>query len=453
MRMTKRLLFALTASLLFFASSCSKDEYVNVIPADCMAVGYGVFSNDGNGLDVKSILKSALGMDFSDQLGVDFEQKVYFFETKDGLFGLCAKVDDKDELLSKIKLILLAERSGNKVHEYKDYHFAVIKNSWMACISDDALLLVGPIINSQYKTTEQRMARWMEANEDKSVVTQPIYQRLDSINAPVALVTQVKAIPEQLRLPFTTGMPKNADASQVMLALTMKVEGDIVDLQGETFSFNEQVDKALKEAANSFRPVTEKYVKALENDAMAALFLNAEGEKLLELLRSNQSSQLLLAGVNTTIDMDNILRCVDGDFMVVLSSIHGQRPEMTMGAQLKSTQFLNDVGYWKSSCPKGTRIEDVGKNSYKLYDGSTYYYFGVDENNLFYAGTAEDVVNLGQHQAKQPIDEALSKKIIGQRLCLCVNLQALSDNQDFGKVIESFLKPVFGNAKTLVYHQ
>ena len=152
-----------------------------------------------------------------------------------------------------------------------------------------------------------------------------------------------------MRLPFTIGMPKDADASQVMLALTMSIEGDIVDMHGATFLFNEQVNKALKETSGSFKPITEKYVNTLENDVVAALFLNAEGEKLLELLRSNPSSQLLLAGVNTTIDMDNILRCVDGDFMLMLPSLQVHRPEISMGAQLKATPFLNDVGYWKSS--------------------------------------------------------------------------------------------------------
>ncbi len=448
----KRLFYVLTTTLIVLASSCSNDDYMNVIPADCLAVGYADFSSESKGLDAKDILKSALGMDMSEQLGVDFEQKAYFFETNDGLFGLCAKIKDKDELLSKLNLVLLAERSGNKVHEYKDYHFAVIKSSWIAGISDEALLLVGPVINSQYKATEQRMAKWMDADEEKSIVSKPIYQRLDSIKAPVALVAQVKAIPEQMRLPFTIGMPKDADVSQVMLSLTMKIDGDIVDLQGESFSFNEQVNKALKETASSFRPITEKYVNTLENDAMAALLLNAKGEKLLELLRSNKDSQMILAGINTTIDMDNILRCVDGDFMLMLSSLQGQRAEIALGAQLKSTQFLKDVGYWKSSCPKGTRIEDVGNNAFKLYDGSSYYYFGVSETNLFYAGTSKDVANLGQQQANNPIDEVLRNKIVGKQLCLFVNIQALADNPDYGEIISSFFKPIFGKAKTLVYH-
>ena len=454
MRIYKKIIYAMLAFVIVFVSSCSNDKYMNAIPADCMAVGYAEFSNDdsGNGLDAKNLLISALGMDMSDQLGVDFEQKVFFFETNDGLFGLCAKIDDKDELLNKLKLIMLAERSSNKVHEYKDYHFAVIRNSWMAGISDDALLLVGPVINAQYKTTEQRMAKWMDADEDKSIVSKPIFQCLDSINAPTALVTQLKAIPEQFRLPFTIGMPKDADASQVLLALTMNFDGDIVDLQGEIFSFNEQVDKALKDATSSFRPISEKYVKTMEKETMAALFLNAEGGGLLELLRSNQSCQMLLAGANTTIDMDNILRCIDGDLVFMLSSLHGQQPEIAMGAELKSAQFLNDVGYWKKSCPQGTRIVDFGNNAFKISNSSTNYYFGVGPNNHFYAGTTENLANSGQQQAKNPIDSSLSNRIIGKKLCLTVNLHALTENTDYGDMISSFLRPVFGKSKTIVYH-
>ena len=454
MKIYNRCLFALMTSMLILLSSCSKDDYMNAIPADCMAVGYADFSNEVHGLDAKGLMISALGMDLSDEIGIDFEQKVFFFETNDGLFGLCAKIEDKDELLSKIKLIMLAERSNNKVHDYKGYQFAVIKNSWLVGISDETFLLIGPVINSQYKITEQRMAKWLDADEEKCIVAKPIYQRLDSIDAPVALVTQVKAIPEQFRFPFTLGMPKEADASQILLALTIKTDDDdVVDMQGEIFSFNEKVNKALKDAAGKFRPITEKYVKAIERDAIAFILLNAEGENLLELLRSNQNSQMLLSGINTTIDMDNILRCVDGDFVFLLSSLQDQRPEIAMGAQLKSTQFLKDVGYWKSSCPKGTKIVDVGGKAYKLYDGNSYYYFGVNEHNCFYAGTSEETSKIGRQQAKNPITESLSNRLIGQKLCLWFNLQALSENTDYGDVLSSFLKPIFGNAKTIFYHQ
>ena len=46
----------------------------------------------------------------------------------------------------------------------------------------------------------------------------------------------------------------------------------------------------------------------------------------------------------------------------------------------------------------------------------------------------------------------IRNKIVGKQLCLFVNIQALADNPDYGEIISSFFKPIFGNAKTLVYH-
>ena len=88
MRIYKKFIYAMLAFVIVFVSSCSNDKYMNAIPADCMAVGYAEFSNDdsGNGLDAKNLLISALGMDMSDQLGVDFEQKVFFFCGRNGGF-------------------------------------------------------------------------------------------------------------------------------------------------------------------------------------------------------------------------------------------------------------------------------------------------------------------------------------------------------------------------------
>ncbi len=446
-------LYVLTVFLIVLASSCSNDEYMNAIPANCLAVGYACVDNgDGEGLNAKAVMKSALGIDLSDNMGIDLKEKLYFFETNDGLFGLCAKIDDQEDFLKSLRLLMLSEKNKAAIHEFKGFHFAVIKSSWIVGVSDKALLVVGPVVNSQYKTIERRMAQWLDADEEKSIVSCPVYQRLEAINTPLGLVTQIRAIPDQFRLPFSIGLSKDLDASQILLSLSVDVEDLVVDIQGEVFSLNEHINKTIKEAYDSFKPITEKYVNSLDENADVALFLNNNGEKLLQLLRANNTSQLLLTGINTTIDMDNILKCADGDFAIIAKSIHNRQPEIAFGAQLHSTDFLKDVNYWKSSCPPGTRIDEMGKNAFKWNDGSSNYYFGISEDNSFYAGTSEKVNDFGIKNAVHPVDGKIKEKIVGEKLCCYVNIQNLYDVPDMGEYLSSILKPMFGKSTILFYH-
>ena len=77
----------------------------------------------------------------------------------------------------------------------------------------------------------------------------------------------------------------------------------------------------------------------------AAILMNMDGGRLLEMMRENSGMQALLAGVNTAIDLDNILRSVDGDLSVFLPVLTGEDIDVVLTAELKSTDFLKDVGY------------------------------------------------------------------------------------------------------------
>ena len=57
----------------------------------------------------------------------------------------------------------------------------------------------------------------------------------------MALVAQAQALPEKFVAPFTLGAPKNADASQIVIAAEMNVQKGMLRIKGETFSFNPSI--------------------------------------------------------------------------------------------------------------------------------------------------------------------------------------------------------------------
>ena len=96
---------------------------------------------------------------------------------------------------------------------------------------------------------QSRLVRYLAQDAERSGMASPMFQKLDSIDAPMALVAQVKALPEQMAIPFMLGAPRDADPSQVLVAAAMKAEKQCLLMTGHTFSFNKKADAALQEAA------------------------------------------------------------------------------------------------------------------------------------------------------------------------------------------------------------
>src|SRR5574344_2815140 len=113
-------------------------------------------------------------------------------------------------------------------------------------------------------------------------------------------------------------------------------------INGETFSFKKTIDKSLKDATKIYRPIKGKYINSMPKNAMLGMFLNVNGNKFLPLMHSNKGIQQLLLGINAAIDMDNIIRSVNGDMAIVLPSFSDANLKMTMAAQLAHYKWLAD---------------------------------------------------------------------------------------------------------------
>lgn len=447
----KQYIYSIVAALALLLSSCSGDDYVNAIPDGSTALisidlPQMAQSVKGN----PSALKGLLQIDDADDCGIDYSQKIYLFETADGNLGLCAKTDNRKTAVAWMEKL---SRSGvaKQPVERKGYTFSVVKDSWMVGISDEAFLVVGPVISADQGRVQQQMVKMLGQDEDESVKGTPMFDKLDSINSGVAIVAQAQALPEKFIAPFTLGAPKDADASQVLMAASMQVTSQCLSITGETFSFNKTVDKALREANRTYRKISGKYVPCMSDGALLGFFTNVDGREFIKLLQSNKGMQALLAGINTAIDMDNIIRSVDGDMSIVIPNVSDDAMQISIAAQLGSKDWLSDVDYWKSSCPKGGKIADWGKDSYFYTDGSTSFYFGVTTDNQFLSGNSEAAARTSILPSSTPLSKSVQSLIEGKRLCMVLNVKALESQTDDLASITSFLKPLFGDVNAIVY--
>ncbi len=391
--MMKKTLLLIGAAFVMLLSSCSEKEYTDVIPRGSTALMSIDLQQTGT-----DVLQSLLGLSDTQDCGIDISAKLYLFESPDGNMGLVAKVSDEDKLEGIVNDL---SETGvcQKVTQRKEIRFTMVKEAWMMGFDDHAVMLMGPIASAQQTQIQQQIGRYLKQDERQGVTESKMFQKLDSIHSAMALVTQVAALPEQFTAPFMLGAPKTADASQVLLEAELQVQDQMLVIQGQTFSFNQQIDKDLQETATLFRPMEGAFLNRLGTRSPLSFLTNVDGERFLPVLQQNKGLQSLLTGAKFTIDINEVINSVEGDMLLSFSSFGDGNGRMTMHAQ------------------RGEK--------------SDYYYSNKEETE--------------PEQSSQALTDLLG----GQRLAMVLQLNALGD--EFAATVSGFLKPLFGDLSTIVY--
>lgn len=452
-RMKKTRFFIIASLMIVLMSACSDNDYLNAIPSKSTAV-ISIDMSRLNGQEQEQnqehILKTMLHVDDVSKCGLDVKEKVYLFETIDGNLGLCAKVADEGDVSNWLSE-LSQQRICSTVTERKGFHFAVLKDSWLVGFSSKALLVMGPVVAEAQAEMQRQMVRYLKADEDAGIKSSKLFAQLDSIDSPMAMVAQAVALPEKFVAPFTLGAPKDADASQIVIAAGMDVEDGVLKIAGRTFSFNPSINQVLVKSQQVFRPIQGDYVQSMPDDAMAGIFMNVAGSRFLPLVQSNQGLQTLLMGINASIDMDNILRSVDGDMSIVLPTLGADHMQMMMAARLSHAKWLSDVDYWKQSCPKGSTIGNWKSNAFCYSSGKTCFYFGVTDDKQFFSGNDEVSAESSIRPSSHPISKRVQNMIRGEKMVMVINLEKSGGGGSAMQAVTGLLSPLFGQLTAVVY--
>jgi len=430
-------------------TSCSGDDYLNAIPAESTAlvsIDAARTAEQAGNKTSANVLKAMFHVSDLSDCGIDLTSKIYLFESPDGNLGMAARIKDEEDT-DKWLNRLAEHKICQKTQKRRGAHFTVVKQLWVIGFNDKALLVMGPAINSAQPELMRRMMKYLDA--DEGIKGTPMYDKLDSIDAPIAMVAQVAALPEKFSMPFMLGAPKEADPSQIVFAAGMNTSDGCLRIDGETFSYNKQIDKALRESRKVFRPINGKYAGCMSKDAAITVFINVDGSKFIDVLHSNKGLQALLAGINTAIDMDNIIKSIDGDMAITVNGYGNGTPAIQMAAQLGKRDFLADVGYWKESCPAGSKIVDWEKDSYCYTGNSISYYFGVSADNQFYSGSTAGMAKASITTSSNPYSHDIQNNIKGKRICMVISIQPLFGGNSQAKIAQTFLNPLLGNIETI----
>lgn len=435
--------------LLTMLASCSDNHYVNAIPSNSTAL-LSVDLSQAQPTALPSVLSRILGTTQVTDCGIDLKAKLYGFETIDGNFGLCARVKDVDKLDA---LIAAQEgKNGNgKKHLSADVRFILIQQ-WLLAYNTDVLTVLGPVLPAAQAEAERTVLKMFQQDEAMSITTTPMFARIDTMQAPIFLVAQAQSLPEKFVAPFTLGAPKDADASQIMLSATMYIQDQCLHINATPYSDNKRIDKALQQSLATLRPITPTLVSAYDARSLSALFLNVKGTAFLPILQQNSGLQVLLTGVNMAIDIDNILRSVDGDLCVSMppSSTAFTPSAIQLTAKLGHSAWLKDVDYWKQSCPQGTSITTVAADTYcYTASASSQFFFGVTPTQFFISGPSLQQALGSCMPTQHPLPPTIAHAIVGQRMAMLLNVDALKHLDPTG--LATSLTSALNNVRYIVY--
>ncbi len=450
-KIIQRLYFIIILVCLF--SSCSDDNSLTIIPQNSTAIlaidGKEILNNfqSGNISSIKSLLK----IKKIEDCGIDFESNLYVFESVDGNIGFTANIADKNSFEEWVEK-LSTHSICTKPTKFGDLNFCVLKNMWLMGYSSNAMLIMGPIVASQQAIMQRQIQKYFKQDEDNSIKASPLYEKLYGLDSPLSFVALASSLPQKVVAPFIIGAPKEADPSQIVLAAEInKVDNNILQISGETFSFNNMINTYIKKAYSLYRPIQGRYLKSMPTTSMVGTFLNVRGKDFIKVLNNNKSLQVILAGINTAIDMNKIIESVDGDMGIVLYNTAENVMNLQLSAKLSNKNFLDDVEYWKKSCPKGGVIKKWGKDSYIYSDPSMTYYFGVTPDLQYYSGSNPNMACNSIKDIPSPLSENIIDLVKGQRFCMIVNMKTVLYGNKVGALMPLLIKPIFGDISTIIY--
>ncbi len=415
-------------------TNIKSDGYINVIPSGVKALMAVDFKKLGD-----------VNIDEFKDCGVDFSRKSYLFETADGSIGLVAAVDSEDDV---DKWIGSLSKSGkaSALSERKGYKFAVVYDNFLLGYSSSALLVMGPAVGDEHAQLQRRMVKYLSSDKD-AVSESPLYQRLSSMEGQLVLVARADALPDKFVTPLTLGAPKGTSPERLCIAASMELDGGCLEVISHTFSFDKNIDAAIRKSLSNLKPISDKFLPTISSDKLLTIACGVKGDRFVEMLRTNESLRTMLMGINTTIDIDKMLRGIDGDLLVAVPSLSDDSLPISILAEAKDVSWMEDVAYWKKSCPAGSRIEDAGMNTWRITGKQFNAWFGVADGGLLYVVPTQEAVGIIGEKSSSPLSPEVLSKVKGIRFVAILSIGSAAKQKPELSVISSFLPEL----KTIVF--
>ena len=406
--MKKSYIFCLASIFLLCMASCSKKDYMTVIPADATFVAQVNLADMAEQADLKNsslvtMLKGYVGLvasgddkelvkavlDDPSIIGIDFNAPAYVFETKDHHWGLVLSVKDDDHLEETFKL-LAKQQIASKPTEREGLMWTSLLGDINIAYNGQTLLILMSQTESAQNMLRKQMTQLFEQDRDLSFFETDKMQKLEADDAPIAIYSRMTALPSEMAQQMADFLPKGVRSTDVEMCISADFKEGGAILRATMFSENEKVQQLFEQADENMHKIQGDFLGAASDRFFAWISVGCRGEWLLNLLKQSEQAKQTLFMLERGIDIEQMLRNIDGDVTLVLpmepSAEGAIKTDFMALATLKNSDFLADVSDWQSSARDyGITLSSNGKNQYLMRSDDYQLNWGVDDHTLYFA--------------------------------------------------------------------
>ena len=414
--MKKIQFLSLMALVIMALCSCTNTDYQKAIPANATLVVKADLKSVSEKADFKhskwmtmldaSLVAVVKGKDMKSvkeyiddpmNTGIDFSMPLYVFMVGEETAGMTMKVNDEGDVKDFLLLLQKQGLASKPVEKDGLMCGTLIDDISYAYDSKSFLLLAS--LNGKGTSATNRMAHeLMSIKEDESFISTEAFFRMNEENDDVVTYTSGKLGKDLLAYVMEAFMTTDIDMKDMDAIIGLNFENGQASLKAKTWGKTGKVQALLEEADKNLGTIDGKYVDRVSANTLVWIGANIKGEWALSKLKENQSAKEMLFMLERAVDIEQMLRAVDGDVALELQSLDGNVenvPEYLMYAALKNSDFLKDVDDWKASMKDyGMTMNVRGDNQYALTMDGDSYLWGVQSDDLFFS--SEKAVRGGQ---------------------------------------------------------
>ena len=401
----KQWLLLIGAVLIMF-TSCEKGEYKSVIPENArmvMSVDLAELASDADleNSAVVDLLRKTVGLVATGsvkrkvngfienpvKMGFDLRESAYLFQTPNESYGLALKVGNKGDVDDLFKFL---NKQGlcSKLTEKDGRKWGALLGEIQFAYDSDAFLLFLPTKGEGAEMVKKMIAQCFTLEKKNQFVESEQYEKIEAEKGAIRLLSKGNALPSAAEAFVQNILPKTVRTGDVELRSSFQFEKGMMKISANLFSENPSVQKLLKEADDKMHRVHGKFANAAD-DSFVWSTLGCNGEWLLSVLKQNETLRNYLMMVERAVDIEKMLKAVDGDVTFVLRSTDALRDgnmNMMAMAEVERDDFLNDVDDWQKAMQDyHISMQKVGTNQYRISADDYQLNWGVVNGNLYFA--------------------------------------------------------------------
>lgn len=460
--MKKVQLIAALVLVVMAMCSCTNTDYQKTIPANATLVVKADMKSisektDFQNLKMRGLLEGVMATvvkgkdlkavrDYVDdpmKMGIDWSMPIYFFMVGDETLGLTMKVNDDDGVKDFILLLKDQGMASKPVDKdglmcgtlFDDIHYAYDANS---------LLLLASMKGGGSSTMSRMVRELMNQNEKDSFISTELFDRMNEEEKDIVSCSNGE-VPKgmgALSTAFSTLLlPPTVKAKDLYFVSWGNFENGQMVFSSHVYGKTEKAQKALQEMDNQLGAIEGKYIGRASDKTLVWAGAHVKGDWMLGKLKGVKDIKELLFMAERAIDIEQMLRTVDGDMAVELrveeADYNAKDPFGYVAyAELKNTDFLADVDDWKQSMKEfGMKMQDNGENQYVLVANKDTIGWGVQDKDLYFVSANSNV----QEQGGNPSLEACKDDIQKNKFYLWVDLTKIP----WAKFAQKNLTPIF----------